>query len=357
MPLWLKVQVQAQASSFDSRYSYMPMSYMTPIIPPMAYMPMMNMGVYGVGGRCGASATSSMNASSKRSTVVDGTTESQRVPRCGEVVSRRQDSSGHSKPSVASKKGKEDDDFAVPTYSATQASSQTRASGNPFQVEQGLREARGAQKGKEFVMEKRCAGVDEVRRMRKERSMEDDASWTSASVECVTVSVVDDDVNTQEPKKRKADVGRRDSDGSEVELIVSHIGHERMKEQEGEGLFNHANTTSSAGARPEVIDSLRAVPEQDKCSGQSSENQSGEVVELSQPRRGSSAETEVSMLENAASGSICFRDVVDAFGQQEFWKAQNTMMRYWMWMTLISCFTLVPMYVVECLSSKSVFRI
>jgi hypothetical protein len=127
----------------------MPMSYMSPIIPTMAYMPMMNMGLYGVGSGGGASATSSMNASSTRSTVVDATTESQRVPRSEEAVSRRQNSSGHSKPSPVSRDGKEDDDFAVPTYSATQASSQTRASGSPFQVQQGLRGGRGVGDGEE----------------------------------------------------------------------------------------------------------------------------------------------------------------------------------------------------------------
>lgn len=322
----------------------MPVSYMSPIIPTMAYMPMMNVGMYGVGTGSGggASATSSMNASSARSTVLDATTESQRVPRSEEAVSRRQNSSGHSRPSAASKDGKEDDDFAVPTYSATQASSQTRASGSPFQVQQASRGGRGAQKAKELAMEKRCGGgVDGVWRMRKERSMEDDASWTSASVECVTVTVVDDDVNTRELKTRKADGGRRDCDGNTAELSVSHIGQERMKEQKEKGLSNHSNTNSSAGARPEVIDSLRPVPEQDAFSGQ---NQSGEVSEPSQPRGGSSTETEFSMLENMTSGSICFRDVVDAFGQQEFWKAQSTIMRYWLCRILMSWSTVVPRF-------------
>ena len=330
--LWLKMQVQSPASSFDSRYSYMPVSY----IPTMAYMPMMNVGMYGVGTASGggASATSSMNTSSQRSAVLDATTESQRVPRNEEAVSRRYNSSGHSRPSAASKDGKEDDDFAVPTYSATQASSQTQVSGSPFQVQQVLRGGRGAQKAKESAIEKRCGGgVDRVRRMRKERSMEDDASWTSASVECVTISVGDDDVNTQEPKNRKAGGGRRDCDGNTAELSVSHLGHERMKEQKEKDLSNHSNTTSSAGGSPEVIDSQRPVPEQDELSGQ---NQSGEMSEPSQPRGGSSTETDLSMLESLTSGSICFRDVVDAFGQQEFWKAQSTIMRYWMCMILMS---------------------
>jgi hypothetical protein len=88
------------------------------------------------------------------------------------------------------------------------------------------------------------------------------------------------------------------------------------------------------------------VPEQDVFSRQSSENQSGEVSEPSQPRRGSSAETEVSMLEDMASGSICFRDVVDAFGQKEFWKAQSTIMRYLLYMILMSWSTVVPRFAV-----------
>jgi hypothetical protein len=118
-----------------------------------------------------------------------------------------------------------------------------------------------------------------------------------------------------------------------VEVIVRHDGQERMvKEQKAEGAWNRSKTTSSGGGRPEVIDRSRAVGEQEMCSGQSSENQDGEVVEASQARRGSSAETEVSVLEDEASGSVCFRDVVNAFGQQEFWKAQSTITRYWTWL-------------------------
>lgn len=344
----LLLKLQVHASSFDSRYSYMPMSYMSTMVPTMGYVPMMNVGVYGVG--AGATVTSSMNGSSARSTVVDGSAaESQRVPWGDETLSRQNSDSGQSRRTAPSKKRKEDDDFAVPTYSsATQASSQSRPLANPFQDRQGFIGGRAAEKGKELAMGKRySACVNQSRHLRKEMSMDDD-SCTSASMECETVSAVDDDVNTLEIGYRKMSVFTRDSDRSQMELNTSEIRQERVKDQKivaersGEGLNKQSTPTTPIAVPPELLherDSLRAVPKQDIFSSQSSEDRSGEVSEPSQRRRGSSAETD------SSTGSICFRDVVDAFGQAEFWKAQTTIIRYGIFMTLI-CRSNVVQYLV-----------
>jgi len=164
--------------------------------------------------------------------------------------------------------------------------------------------------------------------------MEDDASWTSASAECETVSAIEDDVNTLELSYRKMGMCPRESDGRPMEPHTSEIGQERVKDQKivaersGEGL-NKQSTTTTRVAAPLEVDSLMAVSEQDIDSSQSSENRIGEVSEPSQPRRESSAETESSI------GSINFRDVLNAFGQQEFWKTQSTIIRYGIFMTYV----------------------
>jgi hypothetical protein len=171
--------------------------------------------------------------------------------------------------------------------------------------------------------------VNQSRHLRKEMSMDDD-SCTSASMECETVSAVDDDVNTLEIGYRKMSVFTRDSDSSQMELNTPENGQERVKDQKivaersGEGLNKQSTLTTPIAVPPELLherDSLRAVPEQDIFSSQSSENRSVEVSEPSQRRRGSSAETD------SSTGSICFRDVVDAFGQAEFWKTHSTIIR------------------------------
>lgn len=320
----------------------MPMGYMgSTIIPTMAFMPIMNMGLYGVGAGAdagtGASASSSMNASSSKSTVVDGTTESQRVPWGGEAPSRANKSSDHAKHLAPSKKGKEDDDFAVPTYSsATQGSSQTRPSINPPQVQQSFGGGRSVQKGKGLVTEKQSPAFStQLRRISKEKSMEDDASWTSASDDCLTVSFIDNDLNTQEISNRKLDGVSRDCDGHQTELGRNAVGKKKSKGNKVDGGqidedLTKPSDTSAVVIPPEILledESLRVVPEQDIFSSQSTENRSREVSETSQRSRGGSAETESSILEDLPLGSSCFQELLDHFGQQELWKAQKAIIR------------------------------
>lgn len=285
--------LQVPAGSHDSMYSYVPLSYMNPtMMPTLACIPMMNSGLFN-----SADATSSMNTSGSRSTIMDGAIES---PLVGGAHTHVPKSLSQSKHHAATKKGRGDDDFAVPTYSsATQSSGQKRPS-SPLHIQKAPRGQRALLKVKEPVLQKRPPSM-------KDKSMEatslehkDDGRWSTASGECVTVSATGNDVDSPE------------TDHSVLERVPSSESYP-------------ATAPSGQVCR---ADSFTAPSEQDVLSNISSENRSREGSEPSQQRRGSSAETGSSMLENAPAGSVQFQDVVSAFGQQEFWKTQMIMIRY-----------------------------
>lgn len=284
--------LQVPAGSHDSMYSYVPMSYMNPnMVPTLACMPVMNSGLFS------ADATSSMNTCGSRSTILDGGNESSLV---GGAVAHMPKSFNHSNHRAPTKKGRGDDDFAVPTYSsATQSSGQTRPS-SPLHTRKGPRGQWALPRAKEPVTQKRSPLV-------KGKSMEvtssehkDNRRWSSASGECVTVCVTGNDVDS--PETERSPLGRVPSSESYPPTAPAD------KVYRGE--------SSTPPSEPDVFSNI--------CS----ENQSGEGSEPSQQIRESSAEMGSSLVENEPPGSVRFQDVVIAFGQQEFWKTQMIMIRY-----------------------------
>uniref|UniRef100_A0A7I4E496 Uncharacterized protein n=2 Tax=Physcomitrium patens TaxID=3218 RepID=A0A7I4E496_PHYPA len=281
---------QVQTGSYDSMYSFVPMNYMNSgIIPTMACVPMMNSGLYSVDSR------SSLNTCSSKSTVVDGSSE----PSVGGAVTQPPKSFNHSKQHSPSKKGSRDDEFAVPAHSSGTPSSL-------LQTQQDSREEQLPPGCKNFVMEKRTSAcVNQVRRIVTEKSIEvtsrkrkDDASWHTASEECTTVSAIDNDVDSQEFRHTELD-----------RVPVGHRGHVKP---------------SSCKIRQEDV---RIHGNEDIISNISSENQSEEISELYQQKRGSSARTGSLMLENVPTDFVQLRDVVNIFGQQGFWKTQKVIIR------------------------------
>lgn len=142
-----------------------------------------------------------MNISSAN-TVVDGVTELQRVPLGASMPTPSPRSVDHSRQSGASKKGKEDDDFAVPTYSlATHGSSQTRPSSSAQVQEISARQC----KGRESVKDKQLRTSVHQRRNRVERTdvtsvdQTDNRSCQTGSGQCVTVTAIDNGVGSGEP--------------------------------------------------------------------------------------------------------------------------------------------------------------
>lgn len=314
---------QVQTGSYDSMYSFVPMNYMNSgIIPTMACVPMMNSGLYSVDSR------SSLNTCSSKSTVVDGSSE----PSVGGAVTQPPKSFNHSKQHSPSKKGSRDDEFAVPAHSSGTPSSL-------LQTQQDSREEQLPPGCKNFVMEKRTSAcVNQVRRIVTEKSIEvtsrkrkDDASWHTASEECTTVSAIDNDVDSQEFRHTELDrvpVGHRghvkpSSCKIRQEDVRIH-GNEVRKSFAGLAKITETHPTT---ARISSMHTLIAPSEQDIISNISSENQSEEISELYQQKRGSSARTGSLMLENVPTDFVQLRDVVNIFGQQGFWKTQKVIIR------------------------------
>jgi len=236
-----------------------------------------------------------MNTRGSKSTIIDGAVESLSV---GGAVPK---ALSHTKHQAPAKKGRGDDDFAVPTYSsATQSSGQTTRPSSPLDIQKAPRGQRAVRRVKGSVTQKRFPLIKEKGMEVTSSEHKDDGRWSTASGECVTASVPGNELDSQE------------ADYSELERVPSLDSYAAAAPT---GKVSRANR-------------LTAPSEQDMLSNVSSENQSGEGSEPSQQKRGSSAETGSSMLENASAGSVKFQDVVNAFGQREFWKTQMIMIRY-----------------------------
>lgn len=320
---------QMPVGSYESMYSYMPFSYMKPaVVPVMTCMPVMNSG------QCGVEAKSSkITSSNSDSTVMDGASES---PSLGRAVGRKSESLGHCAPTNKESLG---DDFAVPTYSsASQSSSQTVLTTVPPN-RQGSRQQRAFVRGKE----RSSPCMNQVRRLLTEKSTEvvssvrkDDGRVPTASGECAVVSVVDNDVGSEEVNPSELDGAPVACDGGFVQPSTHEIGQEELllqqRDEAREKVVRPINASETfAAIVPPVsmhrANSLTGASERNDFSNQTSENQRGEGSKPSRLRRDSSMETGSSMLENVVMGSIEFRDVVDAFGQQEFWKVQMMIIR------------------------------
>lgn len=212
---------QMPVGSYESMYSYMPFSYMKPaVVPVMTCMPVMNSG------QCGVEAKSSkITSSNSDSTVMDGASES---PSLGRAVGRKSESLGHCAPTNKESLG---DDFAVPTYSsASQSSSQTVLTTVPPN-RQGSRQQRAFVRGKE----RSSPCMNQVRRLLTEKSTEvvssvrkDDGRVPTASGECAVVSVVDNDVGSEEVNPSELDGAPVACDGGFVQPSTHEIGQEEL---------------------------------------------------------------------------------------------------------------------------------
>jgi len=130
----------------------------------------------------------------------------------------------------------------------------------------------------------------------------DNGGLSTASGECVSVCVTGNEGDSQE------------NGHSELERVPSSESYPAT-----------APTDKVCRA-----DSLNGPSEQDMHRNVFSESQSWEDSELSRQGRGSSPESGSSMLESAPAGSVQFQDVVNAFGQREFWKTQMILIRYYL---------------------------
>lgn len=322
--------MQVQAGTFDGRYPYGPLSYMNPINPAMAYMPTLNVGQYGHAGQA------SVKGSSGSSTVVDGAAELQQVPLVGESLVQTPRPSSHSKQSMPSKKGKDEDDFTVPIYSsATQGSSHRRptlsaASGGH----------RSSQKDREFGKDKRIHAEGATvshQRNNKDRAVDDtsmeqndDMCWPAGSSECVTASINDRNGRSQEFSHGDHVTEQSEHAMNQMEMHRSQIEQDKLHRAnvcQSNGDIQQDSQPSLAG-HPIEGDKLREKLEHNDHSSESSENKSAEISEHFQGRRGTSDETESSMLDNLPLVVISSRDVMDAIGQQDFWKARKDILRY-----------------------------
>lgn len=272
-----------------------------------------------------------MNISSAN-TVVDGVTELQRVPLGASMPTPSPRSVDQSRQSGASKKGKEDDDFAVPTYSsATHGSSHTR----PSSSAQVLETSSGQCKGRESVKDKQLRTSMHQRRNMVERTdvtsvdQTDNRSCQTGSGQCVTVTAIDNGVGSGDPRNSYGEVQQV----CERELVVSVSEVEQETGHKHKEPRNKCASKTSEPAAAVARDTLQhggnlwGVSEQECQSSESSQNHSGQESET-EPRRVISDETKSSTLENVPAVTVTPRDVIQAIGQQEFWKAHNIIMRY-----------------------------
>lgn len=271
--------LQVPAVSHESMYSYLSMGYMNhTMMPTLACVPS-----YSYSGLLGADGVFSMNSSGN---VTDSGVEATSVGGTAAASSRQL------KNPTPTRKGRGDDDFAVPTYSSvTQSSGQSARPSSPVPMQKALRGQRPLSRIKEPAMLKRSPLTKDKSLEVTSLSHKDDGRWSTAS-ECVTVSV---DIDSQEIR-------------SELERIPS---------------ADSFPATVPRTDRVRRVDSLTVPSERDVFSTISTENS-----EPSLQRRGTSAEIGSSIMDDVPAGSIQFEDVVNAFGQQEFWKTQMIMIRY-----------------------------
>jgi len=264
---------QVPAVSHESMYSYLSMGYMNhTMMPTLACVPS-----YSYSGLLSADAVSSMNSSGN---VTDSGVEATSVGGTAAGSSRQL------KYPTPTRKGRGDDDFAVPTYSSiTQSSGQSARPSSPVQMQKAPRGQRPFSRIKEPAMQKRSPLTKDKSLEVTSLSHKDDGRWSTAS-ECVTVSV---DIDSRLERMPTAD---------------------------------SFPATAPRTDRVRRVDSLTAPSERDVFSTISTESS-----EPSLQRRGTSAETGSSIMDDVPTGSIQFEDVVNAFGQQEFWKTQMIMIR------------------------------
>lgn len=263
--------------------------------------------------------------------VVDGVTELQRVPLGASMPTPSPRSVDHSRQSGANKKGKEDDDFAVPTYSsATHGSSQTR----PSRSAQVQETSPGQHKGRESVKDKQLRTSVHQRRNRLDRTdvtsvdQTDNRSCQTGSGQCVTVTTIDNAVGSEEPRNSYGEV-QQVCEGEPV-VSVSEVEQETGHKHKDPRYKDASKTSEPAAVARDTLQhggNLWGVPEQECQSSESSQNHSGQESET-EPRRVTSDETKSSTLENVSAVTVTPRDVIAAIGQQEFWKAHNIIMRY-----------------------------
>jgi hypothetical protein len=245
----------------------------------------------------------------------------------------------------SSKKGKLDDDFAVPTYStATQGSSQKRStSSGPQSQEAASREHhptwRHWDSGKEKRFNTEAPGGSDQPQVHKAVTNSDDVSseqtgglseqtgclseqngglseqncgltWHTSSV---TASVDDRDVREWviDQTDDDLDVSLQDSD---------------MLERDRDAAEQLQPSLTSPCSRAEEAERLRGQSEHNRYSSGTSENVSGVVSE--QVGQGCSGnESESSMLDYVPVENTTPLDVMSAIGQQEFWRVRKTILR------------------------------
>jgi EARLY FLOWERING 3 protein len=327
---WLEMPLQGV--SYDGRYSYVT-CYLNPMSPSRAYLPYMNVGHHGVPDHVSLNGTS-------RSTVVDEDTELQCVPLVAE-------SSVPTPGPKSSKKGKFDDDLAVPTYSTgTQGSSQRISASSTPKVQQAAsrdqswpRKKWDSGKAKRFNTEaprssnqlqlhqteknsdeqtggfseqtgglnEQNGGMSEVTGCLSEQNA--GLSWHTGSV---TASVDDRDV-------RDRDIDQQDAD---IDVNVLECN---LRERDRDAAKQLQPSLASPDGRVQESEGLRGQSEHYHDSCETSENVSEVSEQLGQSCCGD--ESESSMLDYVPVENITPLDVMSGIGEQEFWRARKAILR------------------------------
>jgi EARLY FLOWERING 3 protein len=319
-----------QDGSYDGRYSYVP-CYLNPMGSAIAYMPSLNVGHRAGPGQASLNGTSS-------STVVDGDTELQCVPLVA----------GSSVPMPgpkSSKKGKLDDDFAVPTYStATQGSSQKRStSSGPQSQEAASREHRPTWRhwdsGKQKRFNTEAPGGSDQPQVHKAVTNSDDVSSEQTGCLSEQTGIVSEQngglseqncgltwyTSSVTASVDDRDVRERVIDQTDADLDVS-LQESDMLERDRDAAEQLQPSLTSPCSRAEEAERLRRQSEHNRYSSGNSENVRGEVSE--QVGRGCSGnESESSMLDYVPVENTTPLDVMSAIGQQEFWRVRKTILR------------------------------
>jgi hypothetical protein len=297
----------------------------------------MNVGHHGVPDHVSLNGTSS-------STVVDGDTELQCVPLVAE-------SSVPTPGPKSSKKGKFDDDLAVPTYSTgTQGSSQRISASSTPKVQQAAsreqswpRKKWDSGKAKRFNTEaprssnqlqlhqteknsdeqtggfseqtgglnEQNGGMSEVTGCLSEQNA--GLSWHTGSV---TASVDDRDVRDRDIDQQDADID------ADIDVNVLECN---LRERDRDAAKQLQPSLASPDGRVPESEGLRGQSEHYHDSCETSENVSEVSEQLGQSCCGD--ESESSMLDYVPVENITPLDVMSGIGEQEFWRARKAILR------------------------------
>ncbi|CAK9875002.1 unnamed protein product [Sphagnum jensenii] len=245
----------------------------------------------------------------------------------------------------SSKKGKLDDDFAVPTYStATQGSSQKRStSSGPQSQEAASREHRPTWRhwdsGKQKRFNTEAPGGSDQPQVHKAVTNSDDVSSEQTGCLSEQTGIVSEQngglseqncgltwhTSSVTASVDDRDVSKRVIDQTDADLDVS-LQESDMLERDRDAAEQLQPSLTSPCSRAEEAERLRGQSEQNRYSSGNSENVSGEVSE--QVGRGCSGnESESSMLDYVPVEKTTPLDVMSAIGQQEFCRVRKTILR------------------------------